>query len=173
MEQVVESALGGVLFIDEAYSLASSQQGQNLVQEAVDALLKLMEDHRNNLVVIAAGYPQEMEVFLDSKPSLRSRFSRVISFRDYDVRELLLIFLGMLRDTELELEQSAAAVLKQILEDMIKQESSRFANSRSERRLFEQVQTNQANRLMQQPGTTPTQAQLRMILTADIEVVLL
>ena len=173
VEQVVESALGGVLFIDEAYSLASRQQGQDLGQEAVDALLKLMEDHRNNLVVIAAGYPQEMEVFLDSNPGLRSRFSRVISFRDYDVRELLLIFLGMLRDAELELEQSAAAVLKQILEDMIKQESSRFANGRSVRRLFEQVQTNQANRLMQQPGTTPTQAQLRMILTADIEVVLL
>ena len=173
VEQVVESALGGVLFIDEAYSLASRQQGQDLGQEAVDALLKLMEDHRNNLVVIAAGYPQEMEVFLDSNPGLRSRFSRVISFRDYDVRELLLIFLGMLRDAELELEQSAAAVLKQILEDMIKQESSRFANGRSVRRLFEQVQTNQANRLMQQPGTTPTQAELRMILTADIEVVLL
>ena len=173
VEQVVESALGGVLFIDEAYSLASSQQGQDFGQEAVDALLKLMEDHRNNLVVIAAGYPQEMEIFLDSNPGLRSRFSRVISFRDYDARELLLIFLGMLRDAELELEQSAAAVLKQTLEDMIKQESSRFANGRSVRRLFEQVQTNQANRLMQQPGSTPTQAELRMILTADVEVDLL
>jgi SpoVK/Ycf46/Vps4 family AAA+-type ATPase len=173
VEQVVESALGGVLFIDEAYSLVNGDGAAGgFGQEAVDALLKLMEDHRNNLVVIAAGYPQEMEIFLDSNPGLRSRFSRVISFRDCDARELRLIFLGMMQDAELELEQSTAAVLKQILEDMIKQESSRFANGRSVRRLFEQVQTNQANRLMQKPGSTPTQAELRMILTADIEVVL-
>lgn len=113
-------SVGGVLFIDEAYSLSSGQQGKDFGQEAVDTL---MEDHRNNLVVIAA---------------------------------------------ELELEESAAAPLKQSLQELIQQQGSNLANGRSVRRLFEQVQTNQANRLMQQPGNTSTQAELRMILAAVI-----
>ena len=120
VQRVVESALGGVLFIDEAYSLSSGQQSKDFGQEAVDTL---MEDHRNNLVVIAA---------------------------------------------ELELEESAAAPLKQSLQELIQQQGSNLANGRGVRRLFEQVQTNQANRLMQQPGNTPTHAELRMILAADI-----
>jgi SpoVK/Ycf46/Vps4 family AAA+-type ATPase len=169
VEQVVESALGGVLFIDEAYSLSSFQQGHDFGQEAVDTLLKLMEDHRNNLVVIAAGYPSQMEAFLNSNPGLRSRFSRTISFRDYTARELLLIFRGMLQGAELEMAESAAAPLMQGLEGLIQEQGKRFANGRSVRQLFEQVQTNQANRLMNQPGRCPSQADLRMVLAADIE----
>mgnify|MGYP001555603398 FL=1 len=168
VEQVVESALGGVLFIDEAYSLVNGDQSGGFGKEAVDTLLKLMEDHRNNLVVIAAGYPAEMETFLDSNPGLRSRFSRTIEFRDYNVRELILIFRGMLQQAGLELEESAAAPLKQALERLVVQEGDQFANGRSVRKLFEVVQANQANRLVG-TGKQPTSDQLCLIESVDIE----
>ena len=168
VEQVVESALGGVLFIDEAYSLVNGDQSGGFGKEAVDTLLKLMEDHRNNLVVIAAGYPAEMETFLDSNPGLRSRFSRTIEFRDYNVRELILIFRGMLQQAGLELEESAAAPLKQALEVLVEHEGDQFANGRSVRKLFEAVQANQANRLVG-AGKQPTSDQLCRIKSVDIE----
>ena len=167
VEQVVESALGGVLFIDEAYSLVNGDQSGGFGKEAVDTLLKLMEDHRNNLVVIAAGYPAEMETFLDSNPGLRSRFSRTIEFRDYNVRELILIFRGMLQQAGLELEESAAAPLKQALEVLVEQEGDQFANGRSVRKLFEAVQANQANRLVG-AGKQPTSNQLCRIESTDV-----
>ncbi len=168
VEQVVESALGGVLFIDEAYSLVNGDGAAGgFGQETVDTLLKLMEDHRNNLVVIAAGYPAEMEIFLDSNPGLRSRFSRTIMFRDYNVRELILIFRGMLQQAGLELEESAAAPLKQALEQLVVQEGDQFANGRSVRKLFEAVQTNQANRLVG-AGKQPTADQLCKIESGDV-----
>ena len=167
VEQVVESALGGVLFIDEAYSLVSGDDSGGFGQEAVDTLLKLMEDHRNNLVVIAAGYPAEMETFLDSNPGLRSRFSRTIEFRDYNVRELILIFRGMLQQAGLELEESGVAHLKQALERLVVQEGDQFANGRSVRKLFEVVQANQANRLVG-TGKQPTSDQLCRIESTDV-----
>jgi len=167
VEQVVESALGGVLFIDEAYSLVHGDESGGFGQEAVDTLLKLMEDHRNNLVVIAAGYSAEMETFLDSNPGLLSRFSRTIEFRDYNVRELIMIFRGMLQQAGLELEESAAAPLKQVLERLLAKEGERFANGRSVRRLFEQVQSAQANRLVQSK-TTPNAKELSTIQMHDI-----
>jgi SpoVK/Ycf46/Vps4 family AAA+-type ATPase len=167
VEQVVESALGGVLFIDEAYSLVNGDESGGFGQEAVDTLLKLMEDHRNNLVVIAAGYPAEMEIFLDSNPGLRSRFSRTIEFRDYNVRELILIFRGMLQQAGLELEESAAAPLKHALERLVAKEGDQFANGRSVRRLFEDVHTNQANRLVA-AGNQPTADQLCRIKPDDL-----
>jgi SpoVK/Ycf46/Vps4 family AAA+-type ATPase len=167
VEQVVESALGGVLFIDEAYSLVSGDDSGGFGQEAVDTLLKLMEDHRNNLVVIAAGYPAEMEIFLDSNPGLRSRFSRTIEFRDYNVRELILIFRGMLQQAGLELEESGAAPLKQSLERLMEREGGQFANGRSVRKLFEVVQANQANRLVG-TGKQPTSDQLCRIESTDV-----
>jgi len=167
VEQVVESALGGVLFIDEAYSLVNGDESDGFGQEAVDTLLKLIEDHRNNLVVIAAGYPAEMETFLDSNPGLRSRFSRTIAFRDYNVRELIMIFRGMLQQAGLELEESAAAPLKQALEQLLAEDGQIFANGRSVRKLFEQVQSSQANRLMR-TNTIHSPKDLSTIVIHDI-----
>lgn len=167
VEQVVESALGGVLFIDEAYSLVN-REDDAFGQEAVDGLLKLMEDHRNDLVVIAAGYPDEMETFLDSNPGLRSRFSRTINFCDYTVQELLLIFRGMLTGAGLVLEESATPLLRQVLEQLKQEAGDRFANGRSVRQLFEQVQANQANRLMSDNGAMPSTEELGLIKQVDI-----
>jgi SpoVK/Ycf46/Vps4 family AAA+-type ATPase len=167
VEQVVKTALGGVLFIDEAYSLVN-RTDDSFGQEAVDSLLKLMEDHRNDLVVIAAGYPTEMETFLDSNPGLRSRFSRTIDFCDYTVEEMLLIFRSMLRQSGLLLEESAVPLLKQILEQLKQQAGDRFANGRSVRQLFEQVQANQANRLMAGNGAMPSAEELGLIQAVDL-----
>jgi SpoVK/Ycf46/Vps4 family AAA+-type ATPase len=167
VEQVVESALGGVLFIDEAYSLVN-RADDSFGQEAVDGLLKLMEDHRNDLVVIAAGYPDKMETFLDSNPGLRSRFSRTIDFCDYTVQELLLIFHGMLTEAGLGLEESATSLLRQVLQQLKQEAGDRFANGRSVRQLFEQVQANQANRLMSDNGAMPSTEELGLIQQVDI-----
>lgn len=167
VEQVVETALGGVLFIDEAYSLVN-RTDDSFGQEAVDSLLKLMEDHRNDLVVIAAGYPTEMETFLNSNPGLRSRFSRTIDFCDYTVEEMLLIFRGMLTESGLLLEESAIPLLRQILEQLKQQAGDRFANGRSVRQLFEQVQANQANRLMAGNAAMPSAEELGLIQAVDL-----
>jgi len=156
-----------VLFIDEAYSLVN-REDDTFGQEAVDGLLKLMEDHRNDLVVIAAGYPDEMETFLDSNPGLRSRFSRTINFCDYTVQELLLIFRGMLTGAGLVLEDSATPLLRQVLQQLKQEAGDRFANGRSVRQLFEQVQANQANRLMSDNGAMPSTEELRLIKQVDI-----
>ena len=90
VREVVESAIGGVLFIDEAYTLAGT--GNDFGQEAIDILLKLMEDHRDDLIVVVAGYPDRMASFINSNPGLRSRFNKFLNFADYDPNELLLIF---------------------------------------------------------------------------------
>lgn len=147
VKQVVESALGGVLFIDEAYSLVSGYEN-DFGSEAVDTLLKLMEDHRTNLVVIAAGYPAEMNQFLDSNPGLRSRFTRTVPFRDYNFQELQQIFNQMLKSAGLNLDETAETTLTQRIEQLVEGEGDHFANGRSVRKLFEQVRANQANRLL-------------------------
>lgn len=167
--QVVESAIGGVLFIDEAYTLLGSDSGsKDYGQEAIDTLLKLMEDLRNRLVVIVAGYTNEMDAFLDSNPGLRSRFSKSIHFCDYTLDELLMIFTGMINKSGLILDRDAEPSLVSAIRYMVIKEGAQFANGRSIRRLFEHIQINQANRLMS-GNTHPSPSDLKIILKEDIE----
>lgn len=144
--RVVKQALDGVLFIDEAYALSPSNiGGQDFGAEAIEALLKRMEDNRDRLVVIAAGYPKLMNSFLNSNPGLRSRFSRELEFRDYGTDELVAITERMATSGQFILGPGTHDALTLILESMIRDE--RFGNARVSRTLFEQAINSQALRL--------------------------
>jgi stage V sporulation protein K len=145
-DRVIRRALDGVLFIDEAYSLAPEGEGRlDFGPEAVEILLKRMEDHRHRLVVIVAGYPRLMETFLSSNPGLRSRFAREITFPDYSTDELEAIFLTIVEQNEYTLEPDAAQTLRRILAGLRAGEDS--GNARFARTLFEQAVNRQALRL--------------------------
>ncbi|MCI3131952.1 AAA family ATPase [Phenylobacterium aquaticum] len=161
---VVEQALGGVLFIDEAYAL-TSKDDQDFGSEAIETLLKLMEDHRDDLVVIAAGYTQEMEGFLDSNPGLRSRFSRTITFPDYTPEETLEIFERQAKSADYVLSASAREAVRLELARR-RAATANFANGRDVRNLFERAVALQANRLG--AATEITDDMLKTIEAADL-----
>jgi|GEM_PF-2331766 len=146
VRDVVDSAVGGVLFIDEAYAL--SGRGENdFGSEAIETLLKLMEDNRDDLVVIVAGYENEMRGFLRSNPGLNSRFSRQLLFRDYSADELVEIFQAMAAKAHYELSPDAEATLVQVVSNIWSHRAENFANAREVRNLFERAISAQANRL--------------------------
>ncbi|WP_165064216.1 AAA family ATPase [Marisediminicola senii] len=144
-DRVIRRALDGVLFIDEAYALSPEDGRMDFGPEAIEILLKRMEDHRHRLVVIVAGYPRLMESFLLSNPGLRSRFAREISFPDYSVDELEAIFSKMLAQHQYLLQPGAEHVLRRILSGLHAGEAS--GNARFARTLFEQSLNRQALRL--------------------------
>ena len=136
-QDVISQALGGVLFIDEAYALTQSDSGKDYGQEAVDTLLKAMEDNRNNLVVIAAGYTEEMKQFVGSNPGLQSRFKNVIHFDDYNAEEMEEIFYLLAR--RYTVTDSAAKALHDAFETMYKNRDAHFGNGRDVRSFYESI----------------------------------
>ena len=148
VQAAVRRALGGVLFVDEAYALTPSYD-RDFGAEAVEALLKGMEDYRNDLLVIAAGYPKQMERFLDSNPGLRSRFSKTIRFEDYSPADMLTIFEGMCEEGGYRPSLEALMRAGWLLERMHATKGEDFANARDVRNLFEAAIANQANRLIE------------------------
>lgn len=161
----VKSALGGVLFIDEAYTLTKDSGGSSPVgSEAIDTLLKLMEDYRDDLVVIAAGYPDEMVGFINANPGLASRFTEVLTFPDYEDSELTEIFYGMASSAHIVMSPDADRLVGSAC-SMLRQRSD-FANARSVRTLFQQVLSAQAVRLAK---GTPSMEQLTEVTSTDIE----
>lgn len=145
--EIVKEAMGGVLFIDEAYSLVSRRGENDFGYEAVDTLLKAMEDHRDELIVIVAGYPDKMEEFLESNPGLQSRFNKYINFDDYSPEELLAIFNKMCEKNGYKSSEKAVEKVKQMLELLHETRSDSFANARTVRNLFEKLLAIQADRL--------------------------
>ena len=145
--ELVTKAIGGVLFVDEAYTLTASTggSGPDFGQEAVDALMKMMEDHRDELVVIVAGYSELMERFLESNPGLASRFTRTVEFPNYTVDELVTITSNLVRKHYYELTDDATQSLNTYFEWVPKGET--FGNGRVARKLFEAMVNNQASRL--------------------------
>ncbi|MBQ9120201.1 MAG: AAA family ATPase [Lachnospiraceae bacterium] len=147
---VIDEALGGILFIDEAYALTVGKGEGDFGQEAVDTLLKAMEDNRDSLVVIVAGYPDLMEQFLSSNPGLRSRFSRFLHFEDYTPEELFEILESMCKGQEYKLSEEAAAYAKEFLVNRCANKPENFANARDVRNFLEHAITNQAARVVQE-----------------------
>jgi type VII secretion ATPase EccA len=151
-DRAIRRALDGVLFIDEAYALAGPEERLDFGAEAIETLLKRMEDYRHRLVVIVAGYPRLMHRFLDSNPGLRSRFAREISFPDYSTDELVAITGKFLAENEYRLGEGADETLRRILANP--QRGEGFGNARFARTLFEQALNAQALRLAGAGGGT-------------------
>ncbi|MBR2716158.1 MAG: AAA family ATPase, partial [Oscillospiraceae bacterium] len=163
-QDVISSALGGVLFIDEAYSLASG--GENdFGREAIETLLKAMEDHRNDLVVIVAGYTEPMEKFLDSNPGLESRFNKYITFPDYNGEELNAIFHMQCRKNGYELDEEAEETAREFFRELYEGRDENFGNGRDVRNRFEDMVVRQANRVAAMEN--PTKEDLAKLIRAD------
>ncbi|MBR6217244.1 MAG: AAA family ATPase, partial [Eubacterium sp.] len=146
--EVIDSALGGVLFIDEAYTLTAHKDGKDFGQEAVDTLLKRMEDDRDDLIVIVAGYTDLMEEFIHSNPGLESRFNKYIFFKDYSGDELYQIFLSMCKRQEYEPDEQAKKYAKEFLTDRAQNHDENFANAREVRNYMERCIARQATRIV-------------------------
>ncbi|MCR5468046.1 MAG: AAA family ATPase [Lachnospiraceae bacterium] len=146
--EVIDEALGGVLFIDEAYTLTVNKGEGDFGQEAVDTLLKGMEDNRDNLVVIVAGYTNLMEEFLNSNPGLRSRFSNFVLFEDYTEEELFDILKGMLKKEEYKLSKGAEDKAYEMIKAHVLNKGENFANARDIRNFMEHAIVNQAGRVV-------------------------
>ena len=151
--KIIDSALDGILFIDEAYSLVDGGNS-DYGKEAISTLLKRMEDDRNRLVVILAGYTDDMKRFIESNPGLQSRFNRYIEFPDYSADELYQIFLSNAKKYEYSLTEEAQAVLKAALDAAVNTKDKNFGNGRFVRNLFEKVVEHQANRLSSEAEVT-------------------
>jgi len=147
VNEVVDRALGGVLFIDEAYALARSGDENDFGAEAIETLLKRMEDHRDEFVVIVAGYPELMAQFLGANPGLASRFSKTLVFEDYSPTELLQILKLMCDREEYVLSPGAESTAQRLFERVYAGRDDRFGNARFARNLFERAVTNLATRI--------------------------
>jgi stage V sporulation protein K len=165
-ERVVRKSIDGVLFIDEAYSLARESERLDFGDEAIETLLKRMEDNRHRLVVIVAGYPRLMRRFLESNPGLRSRFSREIDFPDYSSDDLVQIFRRFSGESEYTLGEGAEETLRAIFGGAERDES--FGNARFARTLFEQALNAQALRLGAGDVDALTQDELTCLKPEDL-----
>ena len=166
--EAFNKALGGVLFIDEAYTLSSGGggTGPDFGREAIDTLVKLMEDHRDDVVVVAAGYSAEMQQFLSANPGMESRFSRTIEFANYTPEELVTIVRSLCQRHDYRLDEGAAEALLEYFEKIPK--DGTFGNGRTARRVFERMTDRQASRLAASPVVAP--AELTKLTAEDLVI---
>lgn len=164
--EVIEKAKGGVLFIDEAYALTTGQEG-DFGQEAIDVLNKAMEDYKDDLIVIVAGYHDEMQSFLDANPGLRSRFNRTIDFPNYSASELITIMSNRAAKLDYSITPEALSFIENYFEDVLSIPPDNFGNARSVRNYLDNAINNQANRLVSEQDFTDSD--LTVIKLADVE----
>ncbi|MBR6916817.1 MAG: AAA family ATPase [Clostridia bacterium] len=166
--EVLKSALGGVFFIDEAYTLTSKSEN-DFGQEAVDTVLKYMEDHRDDIVVIVAGYVEPMRRFIASNPGLESRFNKYVDFADYTAEEMLEIFKLYCKKSSYVVSPEAVSALHSALKSAA-EDAGRFGNGRGVRNLYEKIIVAQANRLA--ALDKPTKDDLSLITGSDVTAAL-
>lgn len=173
VQEVVQKAMGGVLFIDEAYALTVGKGENDFGQEAVDTLIKAMEDHRDEMVVIVAGYPEKMERFLDSNPGLRSRFNKYLYFEDYQAEELVEILEGMCSKAQYRLSEEARACAEKFFAERVENKAENFANARDVRNYFEKAVGNQAGRIVAMDANVVDEATLQTLVAEDVRGIML
>ena len=166
--ELINKAMGGVLFVDEAYSLTDGGTG-DYGREAIETLLKRMEDHRGEFIVIAAGYTQNMERFMESNPGLKSRFDRVFNFKDFSTDDLYTIALNQLTEHNIHPEPKAAAHLMKYVEFMYKTRDKYFGNGRSVRKIIEEAIRNQHLRLSELDSESRTEKIIETLTFEDVE----
>ncbi len=166
--KLIDQALGGVLFIDEAYSLYLGEQ-DTYGREAISTLLKRMEDQRGEFIVIIAGYDNNIQEFLDSNPGLKSRFDHFFKFPDYTAEELMEIALLMFQKEEVYPDPAATAILKQHLERLSSHRDKHFGNARTVRKIVDRIVKNQHLRLARLKPEERTEEMLKTVLPIDVE----
>lgn len=167
VKEVAEKALGGILFIDEAYALSSGGR-QDFGQEAIDTLLKFMEDNRDDFIVVVAGYTEKMESFLSSNPGLRSRFNKFLIFDDYNPQQLGQIFELFSTKAGFQLSDKANQKVEEVFTALFEKRDETFGNGRLARNIFEMTINNQANRIITLPNID--EQTLSLIEDSDIPI---
>jgi len=166
-QEVIDKAMDGVLFIDEAYTLNVGKGENDFGQEAVDTLLKAMEDNRDRLIVIVAGYEEPMDEFLDSNPGLKSRFNKYIRFDDYSPEQLIKILEGMCSGKDYKLSPEARQAAIEYFDNCLKTQAENFANAREVRNFLEKAITNHATRVV--GIKNPSEEDLCTIIVDDVK----
>ena len=166
-QEAVQKALGGVLFIDEAYALVNQDSANDFGREAIEVLLKNMEDHRDDLIVIVAGYTDLMEKFIHANPGLESRFNKYFYFEDYTAPQLLEIFRSMCTRGGYTLSPEGEGAARKLLDELYEDRDENFGNARDVRNLFEKAVTRQSDRVALLES--PTREQLMELLPQDID----
>lgn len=166
--EVIDQAMGGILFIDEAYALTVDKGENDFGKEAVDTLLKAMEDHRDELVVIVAGYEEPMNEFLKSNPGLRSRFNKFLFFEDYSPEELVAILEGMVKGKQYKLSDEAKEAAIEYFNKRVENKGEDFANAREVRNFLEKAITNHATRVV--TLKKPSKKALSTLEKVDLEI---
>lgn len=166
-QEAVQKALGGVLFIDEAYALVNQDSANDFGREAIEVLLKNMEDHRDDLIVIVAGYTDLMEKFIHANPGLESRFNKYFYFEDYTAPQLLEIFRSMCTRGGYTLSAGGEEAARKLLDQLYEDRDENFGNARDVRNLFEKAVTRQSDRVALLEA--PTREQLMELLPQDID----
>ena len=165
-QEVVQKALGGVLFIDEAYALVNQENANDFGHEAIEVLLKNMEDHRDDLIVIVAGYTNLMEKFIHSNPGLESRFNKYFFFEDYDGAQLMEIFRSTCKKNGYALSPEGEAWAAEDFKKLYEERDENFGNARDVRNLFEKAVARQADRVSRMEN--PTREQLMELTKEDL-----
>ena len=148
VKKVIEKAKGGVLFIDEAYSITENEQSDSYGRECITELTKALEDYRNDLVVIVAGYSKPMKNFFSSNPGLKSRFNTFIEFEDYNTKELLEILISMCKNNDYDLTEKAKIKLNDFFETELENKKENFSNGRMVRNVYDDLVMNHARRVI-------------------------